>query len=56
MTGEEVDPRAPLLKKSFYLNINKVLGGIGPIEPRPGNLATFQLFADLFDTLILQAG
>ena len=56
MTGEEVDPREPFLKKSFYLDMDEVMASIGLMDPKQGDLAAFQQFTDRFDNHILRAG
>jgi hypothetical protein len=56
MTGEEVDPREPLLKKLFYLDMDKVPGSIGLMDSKQGDLAAFQELADQLYTDVLRAG
>jgi hypothetical protein len=56
MTGEEVDPREPVMKRTFYMDIDKVPGSIGLMDSKQGNLAAFQELADQLYTDVLRAG
>lgn len=56
MTGEEVDLRKPVLKKTFYHDIDKVPESIGLMDPKQGDLAAFQELAVQLDTHILRTG